>query len=105
MDVIPAPPDSTFAPDKFVLGTVGLKTKIHTLIRNSGGSIYVLGTWHNHLVKSGPSLLDAATALKLALKQYLPTLLLIALPTGYTCVVAESLHALSLPAEPNAKAN
>lgn len=105
VDVIPAPPDSTFAPDKFVLGTVGLKTKIHTLIRNSGGSIYVLGTWHNHLVKSGPSLLDAATALKLALKQYLPTLLLIALPTGYTCVVAESLHALSLPAEPNAKAN
>lgn len=89
VDVIPAPPDSTFSPEKFVLGTVGLKAKIRTLISNSGGSLYVLGTWHNHLVKSGPSGLDAATALKLAIKQYFPTLLLIALPEGYTCVVAE----------------
>ncbi len=92
VDVIPAPPDSTFSPEKFVLGKLDLKLKIHTLIKNSGGSLYVLGTWHNHLVKSGPSGLDAATAIKLAIKQYFPTLLLIALPDGYTHVVAEFVN-------------
>jgi len=90
VDVLPAPPDSIFSPEKFVLGKVGLKAKINTLIGDTGGSLYVLGTWHNHLIKSGPSGLDAATAIDLAIKQYFPTLLLIALPDGYTHVVAES---------------
>lgn len=91
VDVIPAPPDSTFSRDKFVLGTEGLKARIQTLVNDSGGSLYVLGTWHNHLIESGPSGLDAKTALTLALKQYFPTLVLIALPEGYTCVIAECL--------------
>lgn len=91
VDVIPAPPDSTFSRDKFVLGTEGLKARIRTLVNDSGGSLYVLGTWHNHLIESGPSELDAETALSLALKQYFPTLVLIALPEGYTCVIAECL--------------
>lgn len=90
VDVLPAPPDSTFSPEKFVLGKVGLKAEISTLITNTGGSLYVLGTWHNHLVKSEPSRLDATTAISLAVKQYFPTLLLIALPDGYTHVVAEA---------------
>lgn len=91
VDVIPAPPDSTFSRDKFVLGTEGLKARIRTLVNDSGGSLYVLGTWHNHLIESGPSGLDAETALTLSLKQYFPTLVLIALPEGYTCVIAEYL--------------
>lgn len=93
VDVIPAPPDSKFSRDKFVLGTEGLKAKIRTLVNESGGSLYVLGTWHNHFIESGPSGLDAETALTLAMKQYFPTLLLIALPTGYTSVIAEYLGA------------
>lgn len=91
VDVIPAPGDSTFSRDKFVLGTEGLKARIRTLVNDSGGSLYVLGTWHNHLMESGPSGLDAETALTLAVKQYFPTLVLIALPEGYTCIIAECL--------------
>ena len=89
VDVLPAPPDSTFSREKFVLGTIGLKAAIGKLVRETGGSLYVLGTWHNHLVASGPSMLDAATAARLALRQYFPVLMLIALPEGYTGIVAE----------------
>ncbi len=90
VDIIPAPPDSTFSQNQFVLGTLGLKAQIKKLYANSGGTLYVLGTWHNHLVTSGPSLRDKATALILSLRQCFPALLLIALPDGYTCAVAES---------------
>lgn len=89
VDLIPAPPDSTFSPEQFVLGTSGLKSSIKTLIRKSHGTLYPIGTWHNHLVKSGPSLLDAATAAKLSLRQFFPVLMLIALPEGYSCLTAE----------------
>jgi len=90
VDVIPAPADSTYSPDEFVLGKEGLTARIRSLVKNSGGALYVLGTWHNHLLKSPPSSLDRATALKLALGQNLPTLLLIALPEGYTCCIREA---------------
>lgn len=89
VDVIPAPPDSSFSAEKFTLGTKGLKATISNLIKDTGGSLYALGTWHNHLVKSGASALDAATATKLALRQFFPVLLLIALPEGYTYLTAE----------------
>ncbi|MDI9847642.1 thiamine biosynthesis protein ThiF [Rhodoblastus sp. 17X3] len=89
VDLIPAPPDSMFSQHQFVLGTAGLKAQTKRLYANSGGTLYVLGTWHNHLVTSGPSLQDKATALILSLRQCFPVLMLIALPDGYTCVVAE----------------
>ena len=90
VDVLPAPSDSAFSREKFVLGTVGLKAAIRKLVRESGGSLHVLGTWHNHLVRSGPSTLDADTAAHLALRQFYPVLMVIALPEGYTGLVAES---------------
>ena len=93
VDVIPAPPDSGFSADKFTLGTQGLKAEIGGIVKNTGGTLYALGTWHNHLIKSGPSLLDAETAVKLALRQFFPVLLLIALPNGYTFLSAEVAHA------------
>ena len=96
VDVIPAPPDSSFSADKFILGTQGLKSAIGGIIKDTGGSLYALGTWHNHLIKSGPSLLDAETAVKLALRQFFPVLLLIALPDGYTFLTAEVTHAETL---------
>ncbi len=89
VDVLPAPPDSSFSPEKFVLGTQGLRAAIEDVIRASHGTLYVLGTWHNHLGDFGPSVLDAQSAISLALRQFFPVLMLIALPEGYACVTAE----------------
>jgi hypothetical protein len=89
VDLLSAPSDSIFTAEKFTLGTQGLKAAINALISNSGGSLYVIGTWHNHLVKSGPSSIDVATAAKLALRQFFPFLMLIALPHDYTYLVTE----------------
>ncbi|WP_158809562.1 thiamine biosynthesis protein ThiF [Beijerinckia sp. L45] len=93
VDLLPAPPDSTFSPERFVLGTIGLKAAIRKVLKDSGNSLYVLGTWHNHLIKVGPSGLDAATAAGLAMRQFFPVLMLIALPEGYTALVAEAFGA------------
>ncbi|GJD82418.1 hypothetical protein HPGCJGGD_0272 [Methylobacterium haplocladii] len=92
VDIMPAPPDSVFSAEKFTLGTIGLKASIRKLLKDSGRSLYVLGTWHNHLVESGPSMLDADTAIRLSMRQYFPVLLLIALPEGYTCLTAETFE-------------
>lgn len=89
VDIMPAPPDSIFSAEKFTLGTIGLKAAIRKMLKDAGRSLYVLGTWHNHLVESGPSSLDAATAIRLSMRQYFPVLMLIAHPEGYTCLIAE----------------
>lgn len=94
VDSLPAPPDSRFSRNEFVLGTEGLKPMVRNLIEGSGGALYVLGTWHNHLIPSGPSGLDKRTAALLALRQYFPVLMLISTPTGYTHLFAEALPAL-----------
>jgi hypothetical protein len=101
VDLLPAPPDSTFSPEKFVLGTIGLKAAIRKVLKESGNSLYVLGTWHNHLIKVGPSGLDAATAAGLAIRQFFPVLMLIALPVGYTALVVEAFGAGAPAAVPS----
>ena len=100
VDLLPAPPDSTFAPERFILGTEGLRGAIDEVIKSSFGSLYALGTWHNHLGPFGPSDLDARTCLALALRQFFPVLMLIALPDGYTCLTMETFAADLLPGEP-----
>jgi len=89
VDLIDAPPDSIFTAEKFTLGTAGLRGAIARLMRDTGGALHVLGTWHNHLVPSGPSVIDAATAAHLALRQFLPVLMLIAHTDGYSSLIAE----------------
>lgn len=91
VDILPAPPDSRFSRDEFVLGTQGLKPMLRNLIEGSGGSLYVLGTWHNHLRPSGASHRDRLTAALLAIRQYFPVLMLIHTPAGYQCLVTEAL--------------
>jgi hypothetical protein len=91
VDLMPAPPDSTFSAARFTLGVEGLRPAIKRLRRLTGGSLYVIGTWHNHLVPSGPSILDAETATRLALRQAFPVLLLIAHSEGYSCLTAETV--------------
>ncbi|MDX7951762.1 Mov34/MPN/PAD-1 family protein, partial [Lichenihabitans sp. Uapishka_5] len=89
VDLIEAPPDSIFTAERFTLGTQGLRPAIARLMREAGGSLHVLGTWHNHLMPSGPSRLDAATAARLALRQFYPALMLIAHPEGYSALISE----------------
>ena len=89
VDLIEAPPDSIFTAARFTLGIEGLRPAIARLTREAGGSLYVLGTWHNHLEPSGPSLLDAATAAHLALRQFYPVLMLIAHAEGYSGLITE----------------
>jgi hypothetical protein len=91
VDTMPAPPDSKFSRDEFVLGTEGLRPMLEDLIEGSGGALYALGTWHNHLVPSGPSGRDVRTAALLSISQYFPLLMLIHTPTGYVHFTAEAL--------------
>lgn len=103
VDLIDAPPDSSYTAEKFTLGVVGLRAAIARLMRDTGGSLYVLGTWHNHLVPSGPSIIDAATAARLALRQFFPVLMLIAHADGYSSLIAEVIEASgSVPKAPTA---
>ncbi len=77
---LPAPPDSKFSAEEFVLGTKGLRPMLRKLIEGTGGALYPLGTWHNHLVPSGPSIKDMKTAALLSGMQYFPLLMLIRHP-------------------------
>jgi hypothetical protein len=88
---MPAPPDSRFSRDEFVLGTEGLRPMLQDLIEGSGGALYALGTWHNHLFPSGPSGRDVRTAALLSIRQYFPLLMLIHTPKGYVHFTAEAL--------------
>jgi hypothetical protein len=92
VDVLPAPPDSRFSAEEFVLGVDGLSELIDGLVERNGGALYPLGTWHNHLVTSGPSPKDLATALKLAAEQFFPLLMLIHTPGGYRSLVTEFIE-------------
>src|SRR5262249_46714538 len=80
---LPAPPDSKFSAEEFVLGTKGLRPVLTDLIEGSGGALYPLGTWHNHLIPSGPSPKDMGTAILLSGMQFFPLLMLIHTPEGY----------------------
>jgi hypothetical protein len=97
VDLLPAPSDSRFSAEEFVLGVEGLSERIDALIERNGGALYPLGTWHNHLVTSGPSSKDLATALKLAAVQVFPLLMLIHTPGGYRSLTMEFIE--RLPAE------
>ena len=90
---LPAPSDSKFSRDEFVLGTKGLRPMLEDLIEGSGGALYALGTWHNHLMPSGPSGRDVKTAVLLSISQYFPMLMLIKTPAGYIHFTVESLSA------------
>jgi len=95
VDLIPAPPDSTRTAEEFVLGTEGLKGAVLDVARRTAGALQVIGTWHNHLMVSGPSMTDAVAGQILAMRQFGPALLLIHTPAGYSSLVAERLFALS----------
>lgn len=93
---LPAPPDSKFSKNEFVLGVEGLKPMLDGLVEGTGGALYPLGTWHNHLFTSGPSSKDMRTAILLSGLQYFPLLMLIHTPGGYTAMSAETVRGISM---------
>jgi hypothetical protein len=93
VDLIPAPPDSTRSAEEFVLGRKGLKAAASKIAHDTGGALQVVGTWHNHLAPSGPSDTDAIAGMILAMRQFVPALLLIHTPKGYSMLVAETVLA------------
>jgi hypothetical protein len=94
---LPAPPDSKFSANEFVLGTKGLKPMLAKLIDGTGGALCPLGTWHSHLFTSGPSGKDMRTGILLSEMQYFPLLLRIHTPGGYSGVAVETVRRLGEP--------
>ena len=80
VDLLPAPPDSVRAADRFVLGTKGLEDAILSRHDASGGTLFDVGTWHSHLAEQRPSPLDRQTARELAAERPPPSVLLIVTP-------------------------
>lgn len=93
VDVLPAPEDSVRSATEFVLGTTGLRGALEALRGSSRGTLYCLGTWHSHLVESGPSPLDRATAQAMAVARLTPSALLIRTPTGFRALLCASVEA------------
>ena len=89
VDVLPAPADSKFSRAEFNLGVTGLTPTIDAIVEGTAGALYAVGTWHNHLVNSGPSSTDKKTADLLASQQLFPAALLIHTPQGYKFLCRE----------------
>ena len=89
IDVLPAPEDSTRSRNEFELGMKGLKRTISAYTKATNATLYCLGTWHSHLLPSGPSALDHRTAKAMGLARLAPSILLIHTPEGYRAVLAD----------------
>lgn len=90
VDLLPAPPDSKRSAHEFSLGTEGLPVAIKQIQAQTRGALHVLGTWHSHLLPSGPSTTDIATGAMLAMAQVGPLLMLIHTPDGYRALTVEA---------------
>lgn len=86
VDILPAPEDSTRSGTLFLLGTKGLKKMIGQRFRDSGGSLFDVGTWHSHLADQGASALDWKTAKSLAEERPPPAVLLICTPKRFLAI-------------------
>lgn len=95
VDVLEPPEDSRRSAGAFVLGKKGLRAQIAAYTRETHGALYCLGTWHSHLVSSGPSMTDRATAEALALSRLSPSLVLIHTPEGFRALLVEPRTASS----------
>lgn len=89
VDVLDAPPDSRRSASAFVLGTEGLAERVATYNETGQGVLWCLGTWHSHLVPTGPSAVDVATAKTLEGTIAGAVVLLIHRPDGYSAIVRD----------------
>lgn len=88
VDTLPAPRDSTRSASEFVLGTDKLRSTLSEYAESTDYCLYCLGTWHSHLVDSGPSARDHRTATTVALARLAPSVLLIRTPNTYRAILA-----------------
>lgn len=89
VDLISAPSDSKFTATLFSLGTAGLSERIAEYVDRSHGTLYPIGTWHNHLSDSMASRTDLATGVQLAFGQRFPAVILIRTPSVFHGLVVE----------------
>ena len=89
IDTLPAPTDSIRSASQFVLGTEGVTKALKNYGSSAGWALYCLGTWHSHLVSSGPSNLDKQTARSIAISRLAPSALLIYTPGGFQAILAK----------------
>jgi len=80
VDVIDAPEDSIRSTDRFVLGKEQIRPQIEAYTERVNGSLYSLGTWHNHLSSCGPSSTDVETARMVSKESLIPVVFLIHTP-------------------------
>lgn len=90
--ILPAPEDSVRSANVFVLGTKGLKRMVSQRFRDSGGSLFDVGTWHSHLVDQEASELDWTTAKSLAQERPPPAVLLICTPQRFLAITGANGH-------------
>ena len=91
VDVLDAPPDSTRSPSKFVLGVEGLADAITAYNESGANVLWCIGTWHSHLLPSGPSGIDIATAKSIEGLLKGAVVMLIRHPQGYAAIVRHGL--------------
>ena len=89
-DLLPAPEDSERSAGEFRLGTQGARQAISDYAKSCGYSLFCLGTWHSHLMPSGPSVTDLTTATTVALARLAPSVLLIHTPAGFRALLADA---------------
>lgn len=92
VDLLDPPVDSTRSAGLFVLGTQGLHAAITARHRDSGRTLFDVGTWHSHLADEGPSPLDWRTASELAVGRAPPSVLLIVTPRRFHALIAREQH-------------
>lgn len=90
VDLIEAPADSKFTASLFSLGIAGLTELIAEHAARSHGTLYPVGTWHNHLSDTSASKTDYATGVQLAFGQRFPAVILIRTPSEYHGLVVEA---------------
>lgn len=88
VDLLDPPNGSKRSASLFVLGTNGLQNMIQDRHERSGRTIFDVGTWHSHLLDSGPSATDWRTAAELAADRVPPSVLLIATPKRFHALIA-----------------
>lgn len=91
VDVLDAPPDSLRQADKFVLGVEQLAETITAYDASAENVLWCMGTWHSHLLPSGPSDVDMRTAKDIEGLLKGAVVMLIKHPGGYAAIVGPGL--------------
>lgn len=89
IDVLDAPLDSRREANVFVLGVEGLADTVIAYNNSGKDVLWCLGTWHSHLIPSGPSTRDKVTSHEIQGLMRGATVMLIRHPMGYEAIVAQ----------------